>query len=368
LSSGKRDEAHSLLDRLADWKGKPLTFMEVCGTHTVAAARAGLPTLLPPSIRLISGPGCPVCVTPVGFVDRALALCALPEITVATFGDLVRVPGSSAATGEKIPPSLSRAQAEGADLRVVYSPLDALEIARGLGGREVVFLSVGFETTTPTIAAALLRAVSEKVDNFSVLAANKTIVPALELLGTSAESAIDGFLCPGHVSVIIGADAYRPLAERHRLPCAIAGFEPVEMLRGIAALTEQVARGRPRVDNCYPGAVRSLGNPRAREITALVFEACDAEWRGIGVVRGSGMRLRAEFAGFDAFHRFPVEVPPPAEASGCRCGEVLRGVLAPKECVLFGRSCTPETPRGACMVSSEGSCAAHYHYSSPDHS
>jgi hydrogenase expression/formation protein HypD len=352
-----------LLGRLAEYGGDPLTFMEVCGTHTVSAARSGLHSLLPPTIRLISGPGCPVCVTPVGYLDHALALCTEEDLTVATFGDLMRVPGSTVDRSDKeIPPSLLSAKARGADVRVVYSPLDALALARALKPRPVVFLSVGFETTVPGIAAAVLQAREEGIGNFSLLTANKTIIQPLQVLGTSGEIGIDGFLCPGHVSVIIGADAYRPLAEQHRLRCAIAGFEPVEMLRAVAALTDQIEQGEPRVDNFYPGAVRPQGNPRAREIMYRVFEPCHGDWRGIGAIPNSGLGLRPDFEDFDAAIRFPVNLPPPAEPPGCRCGEVLRGVLAPEQCGLFGSECTPETPRGACMVSSEGSCAAHYHY------
>jgi hydrogenase expression/formation protein HypD len=362
----QRRETRDLLDRLAAWQGRSLTFMEVCGTHTVAAARAGLHSLFPSTIHLISGPGCPVCVTPVGYVDHALSLCAIEKITLVTFGDLMRVPGSCGASASGIPPSLEVARARGADVRVVYSPSDALDLARTRREREVVFLGVGFETTTPAIAASILQAEREGIHNFSVLSANKTIIPAMEALGTSGETAIDGFLCPGHVSVIIGAEAYRDLVERHRLRCAIAGFEPVEILRAIAALTDQVARDEARLDNCYPGVVRPEGNPRAREIMHRVFEPCDSNWRGLGTIPMSGLQLHSEYRAHDAAQRFPLDIPPPVEPPGCRCGDVLRGALAPEDCALFGRVCTPETPSGACMVSSEGSCAAHYCYGRQD--
>ncbi len=356
-------QAREIIGRLAARAPARLTFMEVCGTHTVSAARSGLYGLLPDGIRLISGPGCPVCVTPVGYLDHALALCRLPGLTLATFGDLMRVPGSTASGKPGEPTSLALARARGADVRPVYSPRDALQLAVDGPERQVVFLGVGFETTAPAIASVIARAAEQGLGNFSVLAACKSIVPALEALAGAGEILIDGFMCPGHVSVVIGADAYRPLCERLALRCAIAGFEPVEMLLAIEALCSQVAQGQSRVDNCYPAAVSAGGNPRAREVLYRVFEPCDSEWRGLGTIPDSGFAVRARYTDFDAGSRFPVRLPEPREHPGCRCGEVLRGVLAPGQCALFGRDCRPETPRGACMVSSEGSCAAHYRYS-----
>jgi hydrogenase expression/formation protein HypD len=356
------DRAKEIIERLSGRQGPPLTFMEVCGTHTVSAARSGLYGLLPPGIRLISGPGCPVCVTPVGYLDHALALCELPEVIVATFGDLMRVPGSAAFGRGDQPSSLAAARARGAEVAVVYSPRDALQLALDRSDRQVVFLGVGFETTAPAVASVIVSAAEQGLTNFSVLAANKTIVPALRALGSAEDMAVDGFMCPGHVSVIIGADAYRPLSEQLGLRCAIAGFEPVEMLLAIEALCDQAAQNRSRVDNCYPAAVKPGGNPRAREIMYRVFEPCDSQWRGLGAIAQSGLGLREPYADFDAGRRFPVSLPEPREHPGCRCGEVLSGKLQPAGCGLFGRECTPETPRGACMVSSEGSCAAHYRY------
>jgi len=355
-------EAREHLEALSRWNGRRLTFMEVCGTHTMAAARSGLRNALPEKIRLISGPGCPVCVTPVGYVDHALALAARPEVTVATFGDLVRVPGSVRSGGEGGPPSLDRARAGGADVRVVYSPLDALALARDLTGREVVFLGVGFETTAPAIAAALKQAQDEGLGNFSVLGAHKTVPEAMGVLASADDLALDGFLCPGHVSVVLGPEPYEPLAAEHGIPCVIAGFEPVEILRGLVALVAQAAGGVARVENCYGGAVRPGGNPKARAVMEEVFQPADAEWRGIGVIPHSGLEIREAYAGLDAARRFEVSLPEPVEPAGCRCGEVLRGVLDPADCPLFGTACTPEDPQGACMVSSEGSCAARYHY------
>jgi hydrogenase expression/formation protein HypD len=356
------DRAKQILQKLTARQDSALTFMEVCGTHTVSAARNGLYDLLPVGMRLISGPGCPVCVTPVGYVDHALALSRAPGVTLASFGDLMRVPGSSASGRRRDPPSLASARAQGADVRLVYSPLDALRLAAENSDRQVVFLGVGFETTAPLIASTIIRAAEQGLENFSVLTANKRVVPALEALGKAPDLCIDGFLCPGHVSVVIGADAYRPLSEKLGLRCAVAGFEPVEMLLAIEALCDQVSRGESRVDNCYPAAVSSAGNTRAREILYRVFEPCDSVWRGLGIIAQSGLRLREPYATFDAAHRFSVELPEPREHPGCRCGDVLSGRITPGECRLFGRECTPETPQGACMVSSEGSCAAHYRY------
>jgi hydrogenase expression/formation protein HypD len=360
VSGRAHEEARALADELRAWRGRPLTFMEVCGTHTMAAARAGLRSLLPPTVRLVSGPGCPVCVTPVGYVDHALALAALPGVTIATFGDLLRVPGSWPGSGA--PPSLTTAKAAGADVRVCYSPLDALALARRLRDRQVVFLGVGFETTTPTIAAAIQTAAREGLESFTVLGAHKTVPEAMTLLCTAGELSLDGFLCPGHVSVILGPEVYEPLARDHHMPCVIAGFETVEILRGLAHLVRQAAAGEARVENCYPGPVRPGGNPRARAVAAEVFESCDSSWRGLGEIPASGLRIREAFAHFDAARRFDVVLPEPREPRGCRCGDVLRGVLDPGDCPHFGRACTPDTPVGACMVSSEGSCAARYHY------
>jgi hydrogenase expression/formation protein HypD len=358
--------ADALLERLRAWNGRQLTLMEVCGTHTVAAARSGLRSLLPGSIRLVSGPGCPVCVTEVGYIDRALALAREPGVILATFGDLLRVPGSVRPTEPGTPATLEAARAAGADVRVVYSPLDALELAATHGDRQLVLLGVGFETTAPGLAASILSAADRGLDNFSVLLAAKAIPPAMEALVCAGELGLDGFLCPGHVSVIIGSRAYEPLARDHRVPCAVAGFEPVEILRGLVAIVDQVEAGEARVANCYPGAVTADGNPRARSVMERVFEPRDSRWRGLGRIPGSGLGIRDSYRAFDAAQRLPVEVPPPEEPVGCRCGEVLRGVLDPLECALFGAACTPERPQGACMVSSEGACAARFHYRSGD--
>jgi hydrogenase expression/formation protein HypD len=328
--------------------------MEVCGTHTMAIYQHGIRALLPRAIRLISGPGCPVCVTPVDFVDHALALARRPQTIVATFGDMIRVPGSSG--------SLQAEKARGADIRIVYSPLDALSLAQKHPQQEVVFLSVGFETTTPTIAGSILEAQRRNLTNYSTLTANKTMPAPMAALTADPDLQIDGYLCPAHVSTVIGADGYRPLAEQHKVPCVITGFEPLDVLQGVLMLTRQARAGAARVEIQYSRFVRPEGNRKAQQILTRVFEPCDAGWRGIGLIPGSGLRIRDEFAVFDAARKLPVELEPPREPAGCRCGDILKGKLGPKDCPLFRTACTPENPIGACMVSSEGTCAAEYKY------
>ena len=338
---------------VADYQGR-ITLMEVCGTHTMAIYQHGIRTLLPPQIRLISGPGCPVCVTPVDYVDHAVALARLPAVIITTFGDMVRVPGSSS--------SLMREQALGADVRIVYSPLDAVAVAARNPGRKVVFLGVGFETTTPTIAGAVVQAQKQGLDNFFVLASHKTMPAPMAALTADPELQVDGYICPAHVSAIIGSDAYRPVVEQCRVPCVVTGFEPLDMLKGIQMLATQVVEGRAEVENEYSRVVKPQGNPKARELLYTVFEPADARWRGIGVIPGSGLSIRSEFAGFDAARAIEVEVEEPIEHQGCLCGEILKGKVRPGDCPLFQTVCTPEDPVGACMVSSEGTCAAEYKY------
>jgi len=330
------------------------TFMEVCGTHTMAVARFGLRGLLPPNVRLVSGPGCPVCVTPKEYMDHALALAALADVTVATFGDMMRVPGSAG--------DLTARRARGADVRVVYSTRDALDVAAAERGRRVVFLGVGFETTTPTVAAAVKAAAALGLPNFFVLAAPKLIPPAMRSLAAAGDAALDGFLCPAHVSAIIGAGAYDFLPRDFGLACAVAGFEPVDIMQGIYLLLRQRAEGTPRVDNGYSRVVKPEGNPKACALVAEVYEECDAAWRGLGTIAASGLRLREPFARFDAVREIPCEPAPTVPDAGCMCGDVLKGAKTPLECPLFGAACTPEAPAGPCMVSSEGTCAAAYKY------
>ena len=330
------------------------TLMEVCGTHTMAIHRHGIRSLLPTKIRLISGPGCPVCVTPVDFVDKAVALSRLPDVIIATFGDMVRVPGSTT--------SLLKEKAQGIDLRIVYSPADAVALAARNPSRRVVFLGVGFETTAPTVAASILQAEKSWLENYFVLCAHKTIPEAMALLGEDPEIPIDGYLCPAHVSAVIGTRAYASLATEHAIPCVVTGFEPLDILQGVALLVHQILDGRAEVENQYSRFVRREGNPKAMEILHRVFEPCDARWRGLGTIPGSGLRIREEFAAFDIEKRLTIAAEPAREPSGCCCGEVLKGKIAPRDCPLVGTLCTPEEPVGACMVSNEGACAAAYRY------
>jgi len=331
----------------------PLTIMEVCGTHTMAIARTGIRGLLPASLRLISGPGCPVCVTPQRWIDHAIALSRRPDVTVCAFGDMLRVPGSTS--------SLEKERSKGADVRIVASTIEALSFARENPGRQAVFLGVGFETTIPTVAVSILEARAGGLPNYSVLCGHKLMPPALEAL-SSGDSRPDGYLCPGHVSVILGSDAYQPVVRDHGIGCVIAGFEPLDILQAILMLVEQAASGRPAVENPYSRAVTREGNARARRVISDIFEPVDDEWRGLGTIASSGLRIRREYSDADAALRFKVEVEPALEPAGCLCGPVLRGALTPSDCGLFGSACTPDNPVGACMVSAEGTCAAYYRY------
>jgi len=341
--------------RLADRIGRPIRLMEVCGTHTMTAFRSGLRSLLPPGVALLSGPGCPVCVTPDDFVDRAIAIARRPDAIITTFGDLLRVPGTES--------SLERERARGADIRVVYSALDALALAAGHPDRKVVFLGVGFETTAPTVAWAIRKAARDGRINFLVLPAHRTMPPAMAALLRGGEVAIDGFMCPGHVSAIIGTRPYAFICRDYGLPCVVAGFEADDMLAAIEMLLKQVAENRAQVENQYTRGVSAGGNPEARAIIAEVFMPCDAEWRGLGVIPLSGLGIREAYRAFDAqFVLEPRPCPKPANRPACLCGDVLRGAKLPTACALFRKVCTPETPVGACMVSSEGACAAYYRY------
>jgi hydrogenase expression/formation protein HypD len=328
--------------------------MEVCGTHTMSIYQYGIRSLLPDTVRLVSGPGCPVCVTPVGYIDKALACAADSVNIIATFGDMLRVPGSST--------SLMELRACGADIRIVYSPLDAVAIARDNPGRQVIFLGVGFETTAPTVAASILEAARQGLSNYCVLASHKTMPVPMEILTADPELNINGYLCPAHVSTVIGGNAYLPLAAKFRIPCVVTGFEPADVMQGIEMLLAQVLAGESRVEIQYRRAVTWEGNPKARAIMERVFIPCDSVWRGLGMLTGSGLRIRDGLSGFDAEKRFDLSGIVGTENSACRCGEVLKGKLSPFDCPLFGGVCTPEVPVGACMVSSEGTCAAAYRY------
>jgi hydrogenase expression/formation protein HypD len=334
---------------------KPVKLMEVCGTHTVTIFRNGIRDLLPDHVTLISGPGCPVCVTPIDGIDRAIALAQEHEVTIATFGDLVRVPGSET--------TLLEQRAEGTDVRVVYSAYDALLMAQRNKRRHVVFLGVGFETTAPTIAAVVQRAKEAGIDNLTVLSMHKILPPALKALVNTPGLEINGFICPGHVSTIIGTDPYVPIARDFGVPCVIAGFEPLDVLQAIGLLVRQIERGEARVENQYRRAVSPQGNPRARVLLEDVFEPCDSVWRGFGSLPGSGLKVSPRFDYFDAERRFDIRPVNGREPTGCLCGDILRGLKRPPDCPLFRTACSPESPVGACMVSSEGTCAAYYKYS-----
>ncbi|MDP2233606.1 MAG: hydrogenase formation protein HypD [Actinomycetota bacterium] len=346
--------ARKIIDAINTTSVTPVKLMEVCGTHTVAIAKHGLRGVMPETITLLSGPGCPVCVTGNSDIDTAIEFARHPGVIVTTFGDMMKVPGSYS--------SLSREKADGRDVRIVYSPLDAIDIARRNPENQVVFIGVGFETTVPIIAAAIQRAAEDAVTNFSVFSAHKTVPEALRALVNDPDVQIGGFILPGHVSTIIGLEPYRFLAEEYGVPSVITGFEPVDVLQGVYMLVKQIADGRAEVEIAYRRGVMPEGNVAAREKIAAVFEPADAEWRGIGVIPNTGLAIREAYAAFDALKRIPVTPPEPKEIKGCQCGEVLRGVTLPFECKLFARACTPEHPVGPCMVSSEGSCAAYYRY------
>ena len=313
------------------------TLMEVCGTHTVAIARNGIRALMPEGVKLSSGPGCPVCVTSNRDIDAVIALARIPEVTIATFGDMTRVPGSTS--------SLLKEQASGRNVQIVYSPLDALALAQANPDRQIVFVGVGFETTTPLSAMAIKRAKALGLKNFSVLAIHKNMPNALEVIVNDPQLKLDALILPGHVSTIIGMEPYRFLAEKYGVPGVITGFEAVDVLQGIAMIMRQLHEGRAEIEIAYARGVMPEGNPTALAAIDEVFEVCPAE-----------------YAEFDALRRFQPDIEPTQEPKGCRCGDVLRGIMAPSECPLFRKACTPENPVGPCMVSSEGSCAAYYRY------
>jgi hydrogenase expression/formation protein HypD len=346
--------AHALAARLRTHTSRPVNLMEVCGTHTVAIFRHGIRQLLPPNVNMLSGPGCPVCVTANGDLDKAIGLALVPGVTLCTFGDMLKVPGSFS--------SLQRARSQGADVRVVYSPLDALDLAGNHPERQVIFYGVGFETTAPTVAASIVEAQRRGLTNYSVASVHKVVPPALRVLLQASEVHIDGFLMPGHVSAVIGSQPYEFIPREFGIPCVVGGFEPLDILQALDMLMAQIAAQQARVEIAYTRAVRPQGNPAALKMMSQAFAPVDAAWRGIGVIPGSGLALRPDLAAYDALRRFPLDLPPPRENKSCRCGEVLRGVLRPPQCPLFGQACTPENPVGPCMVSFEGTCSAWYQY------
>ncbi len=336
----------------------PMRFMEICGTHTVAVFRSGLRDLLPSNVELISGPGCPVCVTAGEDIDKAVWFASQPGVIVTTFGDLLRVPGSRS--------SLLEERGNGADVRMVYATLDAVQIARENPEKEVVFIGIGFETTAPTVAAAVRMAAREGLENFSVFSVHKLLPPAMEALLAARELHLDGFLCPGHVSTVIGAKSYQPVVERYGMPCVVAGFEPLDILQGLMLLVEQRASGVARVEIQYRRGVTWEGNTAAQKLLSEIFEPCDAVWRGLGSIPGSGLAFRESWRSYDAAAKFQLPEIRVEEDPACRCGDVLRGVLRPPQCPLFRKVCTPRNPKGPCMVSSEGTCGAYFRYHHED--
>jgi len=346
--------ARRLFDEIAAITTRPWAIMEVCGGQTHSIIRNGIDQLLPDRIELIHGPGCPVCVTPVEMIDRALAIAALDGVIFCSFGDMLRVPGSAK--------DLFRVKSEGGDVRIVYSPLDAVRIAAENPDREVVFFAIGFETTAPANAMAVLQAQRQGLTNFTVLVSHVLVPPAIEAILSSPSCRVQGFLAAGHVCTVMGTSEYGPLVERYHVPIVVTGFEPLDVLEGIRRVVLQLEQGRAEVENAYERAVRDEGNPAALAVLDQVFEPTDRAWRGIGSIPRSGWRLREPYAAFDAELRFDVGEIQTRESKLCRSGEVLQGLIKPFECAAFGRECTPQTPLGATMVSGEGACAAYYRY------
>lgn len=346
----------ALIERMGAMNTGPVNIMEVCGTHTMAIAKSGLKRLLPESVQLLSGPGCPVCVTPAGVMDAVLRLSERSDVTIASYGDMLRVPGS--VPGD----NLLRRRARGAAVEIVYSPMDALKLARENPSRQVVFLGAGFETTAPGTAVAVAAAQEGGVRNFSVLSLLKRVEPALRTLIEGPDFNVQGLLCPGHVATIIGEAGFAFLPGDYRMPAVISGFEPEDILASVFRLLRQIETGAAKLENTYARAVAPEGNPFALDMMARVLEPCADSWRGLGVIAGSGLGLREEYAQFDARRRFGLEITDTEDITACRCGDVICGRLHPAQCPLFGRACVPEDPVGPCMVSGEGACAAAYKY------
>ena len=353
----KADSARlvDLLHRLADkLSGRAVRIMEVCGTHTVTAQREGIHGLLPKNVRLISGPGCPVCVTPAGYIEQAVQLALELGVHITTYGDMLRVPG--------ITMSLEDARRQGAKVSLVYSVQDALQIARKDPQQKVVFLGIGFETTTPPTAFAIKVAQSEGLNNFLIFSAHKLIIPAMQVLLDDPKLAIDGFIGPGHVSVIIGMDAYDVVASKYHRPCVIAGFDGNQMLMSLVRIVTQLIADEAYVESVYRDRITDKGNFAAQQIIDEIFDPANSRWRGFGTVKQSGLEVRKEFADFDARHVFQLAEPQDHEPSGCLCANIVKGINLPTDCPLFAKRCTPSSPVGACMVSREGACSAYYRY------
>ncbi len=329
-------------------------FMEFCGGHTVSIFRHGIRQVLPKTIKMVSGPGCPVCVTANADLDKAIALSQIQNVIITTFGDMLKIPGSYS--------SLQEAKASGADVRTVYSTMDAINTARENPTKSVVFLGIGFETTAPTIAASILQAEEQRIKNYYILAMHKLCPPAIRAILDSGEVKLHGLICPGHVSAIIGSHPWEFIAQDYGIPCVVAGFEPLDILQCINMLVAQIENGESKVEIAYRRGVRPEGNQQALKLMEQVFEPSPAQWRGMGEIPDSGLKLRREYQRFDAELAFDINPPPSREPAGCLCGDILRGVKTPLDCQLFGKACDPQHPVGPCMVSSEGSCSAYYLY------
>lgn len=348
-----KDSIRRITEEIEKLNAGRVNLMEVCGTHTMSIAKSGLKSVLPENIKLVSGPGCPVCVTPAEVIDEILKLAENPDVIIATYGDMMRIPGSQKGRSLK--------NLFGGKCEIVYSGLDAAEIAKNTE-KEVVFLGAGFETTAPGTGAAILAAKEAGLKNFSVLSLLKTTPPALRTLLADAENRIDGFICPGHVAVITGEDGFAFLPEEYGRPAVVSGFEPEDIITAVYMLVRQISRGEAKIENEYKRVVKKAGNAAAKACMSTVFEEAPALWRGLGVIPGSGLKIKEEYREYDAAEKFKVNLLPKVRKSACRCGEVLQGKLSPDECPLFGKRCTPEDPEGPCMVSGEGSCAALYRY------
>jgi hydrogenase expression/formation protein HypD len=351
-----RNEAYAriILDKIKGRSDRKLNIMEVCGTHTTSIFRYGIRGLLPENIRLISGPGCPICVTPQSYIDTAIELSLFRNVIIATFGDLMRVPGKGG--------SLYTRRTEGGDIRVVYSPMDAMFIAKSNPSKKVVFLSVGFETTSPMTAITAIESIKNNIKNLFFLTAHKIVPPVLRSLAEDKDLRIDGFLLPGHVSAIIGEEPYAFLCEEYGIPGVIAGFEPVDILKSIDTLLDMIYKGQHEIKNDYKRIVKRQGNTKAKEYLNEVFKTCESRWRGIGIIPESGHEFNDMYKKLDALKHFKIEHKDYNEDSACRCGEILRGKISPIECTLFGGKCSMDNPLGPCMVSSEGTCGAYYRY------
>jgi hydrogenase expression/formation protein HypD len=345
-------KAHALMDAACDAMGREINIMEVCGTHTVSIFRNGIRSTIPESMKLLSGPGCPVCVTDQGYIDIMIELASRNDCIIATYGDMMRVPGKDGSLETK----------HKGNVKIVLSSDDALELARNNPNKTVVFIAVGFETTTPATAVAVAQAQKENLKNFCIFSGHKLVIPAMDALLSGMNNKIDAFLCPGHVSIMIGSQAYRPIVDKFEKPCVVAGFEPMQIIESIAAICSQIVECRADVDSLYEVVVKPEGNLVAQKLVSQYFEPTDGYWRGLGKIPQATLKLKQQYAQFDAMERFGIKEIPAEELNGCRCGEVLCGLISPTECGLFDKKCTPDTPVGPCMVSTEGACAAWYKY------